>query len=249
MKIIYGKDNVYIEITIDYDDMEAMYRFCDAVIELSNFCCFWRVQGTFLNHTWDEKDVLESQKKLEYLFLEKGKCMHVTETTGKLTDCILLSKEELKSYFADLAICYMEITVTAQDSDIDVLEFGTDSDSNYVYIIKKNRNNGSILRLLQQVGIEQLHTFICEKNGLVWNDDIFESVGKKYPEINAFLEHKMLALKQDGWMKQKEYVRNCIWRKKRLIYHLSNANKEYKDIPILNIQYQHRNALLVITAV
>lgn len=248
MKIIYGKEIVYIEITIDYDDVETMNRFCDAAIECSNSRCFWQVQGIFLNHALDEKDVLESQKKLEHLFLKKGKCMNVTETSGKLTDCILLSKEEVKSYLVDFAICYMEITVTAQDNDIDVLEFGTDSDSNYVYIKKKNRNNGSTLRLLQQVGIEQLHTFICGKNGLVWNDDIFESVGKKYPEINAFLEHKILALKKDGWMIQEEYVKNCSWKKKRLMYHLSKANKEVRDVPILNIQYQHRNSLLVITS-
>lgn len=249
MQIIYDRENLYIKIAIDYDDVEAMNRLCDAVIECSNSRCFWQVQGIYLNHALDEKDILESQKKLEHLFSKKGKCMNVTKMSGKLTDCILLSKEEVKNYFADFAICYMEIIVTAQDNDIDILEFGTDSDSSYVYIKKKNSNNSSTLRLLQQVGIEQLHAFICGKNDLVWNDDIFESVGKRYPEINAFLEYKILALKEDGWTIQEEYVKNCSWKKKkRLMYHLSKANNEVMDMPILNIQYQHRNSSLVITA-
>lgn len=72
MKIIYGKENVYIEITIDYDDVETMNRFCDAAIECSNSRCFWQVQGIFLNHALDEKDVLESQKNLSIYFLKKA---------------------------------------------------------------------------------------------------------------------------------------------------------------------------------
>lgn len=249
MQIIYDREKIYIEIAIDYNDVETMNRLCDAVIEFSNSQCFWKVQGIYLNHTLDEKDIMESQKKLEHLFHKKGKHMNVTKMSGKLTDCILLSKEELKNYFADFAICYMEIIIMAQDNGIDVLEFGTDSDSNYVYIKKKNSNNSGTLKLLQQVGIERLHTFICKKNDLAWDDDIFKSVSKRYPEINVFLEYKISALKKDGWTMQEEHVKNCILKKKkRLIYHLVKPNNEIMEIPILNIQYQHRNSSYVITS-
>lgn len=71
MQIIYDRENVCIEISIDYEDVEAMNRLCDVVIEYSNSRCFWQVQGIYLNHTLDEKDILESQKNLSIYFIKK----------------------------------------------------------------------------------------------------------------------------------------------------------------------------------
>lgn len=248
MQIIYDRENVYIEVVVDYDDVEVMNRLCDAVIECSDFQCFWQIQGIYLNHTFAEKDILESQKRIECLFSQKGKHMKVTKNAGKLTDCILLNQEEVKCYFVDFAKFYMEIIITVQDNKADIIEFGTDSDSNYVYIKKKKDNKNRILRLLQQVGIEQLHTFVCEKDDLVWNDNIFNDISKKYPEINVFLEYKITTLKKDGWKLKEEYVKNCILkRKKKLMYNLSKENNEVMEIQILSIQYQHKNLAFVIT--
>lgn len=248
MQVIYDGKNVYIEIVVDYENAEAMNRLCDAVIECSDVQCFWQIQGIYLNHTFDEKDISESQKRIECLFSKKGKHMKVTKMTGKLTDCILLSQEEVKCHFLDFAKFYMEIIITAQDNKADIIKFGTDSDSNYVYIKKKKDNSSSTLRLLQQVGIEQLHTFVCEKDNLVWNDNIFNNISKKYPEINAFLEYKIMTLKKDGWKLQKEYVKNCILkRKKKLIYNLTKENNEVMEIKILSVQYRHSDVSFVIT--
>lgn len=247
MQIIYDEKNVYVKITIDYCDVDAMKRLCEIITEDKDNFELWEINGINLNHALDEKDIFESQKRLNKLFSKKGKCMNITEISERFRDCISLNKKELIKYFADFSIYYMEIMVTAQNNSMDMIEFGTDSDSNYIYI-KKEKSVNSVLGLLQQIGIERLDTFTCKKNDLVWNDNIFECIGEKYPEINDYFEHKIIELKKDGWTIQEKHIKNCYWKKKkRLIYHLSKAGKKDMDIEISTIQYRSSNSSFVVT--
>lgn len=248
MRVFYDEENVCIEIAIDYCDEEAMKKLCKIIVYQEDARNLWKIEGIYLNHALGEDDISEAQKRLGKLFSEKGKNMNVTEKRRRSSkDHIILSKEELMEYFAFFAVYYMQVKIRPQNDNMNIIDFGTESDANYVYIKMKNTNKINILEVLQYVGIEKLNLLTCKEYDFVWSDNVFENIEKFFPEIGAYIENKMSGLKEDGWIKSEEYIKTHVLKKEmKLIYLLEKVTGETVEIPMLKILCQHKKPELMI---
>lgn len=246
MKVFYNEENICIEIPMDYCQKEAMTNLCKVILSLTEHEAYWIVEGRYLNHALDEIDIALSQKKLEKLFRKKNQNMNVNGVQGIFSkDHILLSKDELLDYYADLSICYMEVVAKPQSFHTGIIALETESDANYIYVRIENNSKTYVKNILQCMGIDCLKYVQIEKSNIDWNHHLFEYLILQYPEIESVIGEISRKMKEEEWMLQKQRIKtNCTNREKTLIYQFVKPMGETLNMPVLKVERKFTNSVL-----
>lgn len=245
MKIFYNKENIRIEIPMDYCQKDTMKELCSFIVSPMEIT-YWQVDGLYLNHSLDEEDISMAQKNLEKLYYLKQKTMNISENQGVFfKDSILLNKTELIEYFADFAIFYMEVTIYPKDISENIIKFGTDADADFVYVYIKENKKTYIQNILRYIGICKLRYVQINESDFHWKDIEFNQILFHYPEISYAIQMKILKLEQKGWTKKADYVTTYgLSKRKKLVYQFCKNGLDCIEIPILMLHGHWSSSIL-----